>query len=233
MSTKAIDRFRTLNALLFAAILMGWATDAAADHSFFCKATIAAIGDGGPVSLSGPLVYDMGVLGSCSDYQFQLQFIPKCQVPAKVACSSKASGDANFNSAAFWCSKGVPDGSTIRAYAAVGAPVAPKGRYEACQTKGILINKPAVTKTTYDCNGMPGTWLDNPTSGNGGHARCIKNSCNAVSGVPAAPSWVSIGTAWPAATGPAWVTDGSGNIWYGVPAHATTVIVSQAECRWQ
>ena len=218
--------------VLFAAILassLSLATDAVAAHSFFCKATISGFGDPGPVSLSGPLVYDLGTVGSCTDAQHSFQIQSQCQTPANSACSAKAQGDSNFNSAAFWCAKGVPNGSTIRAYAEVGA----SGKYTAAQTKGVLINKPAVTKTTYDCNGMPGTWLDNPSSGNGGHARCVKNSCNAVSGVPAAPSWISIGTAWSSATGPAWATDASGNIWYGVPAHATTTIISPAECHWQ
>jgi hypothetical protein len=235
MNPKNSDDLRTLKAVMFAILTccMGWATDAAAAHTFFCKATIAAIGDSSPVSLSGSLVYDMGTVGSCTDLEFNTQFNLKCAGPANSACSSKASGDANFNSAAFWCGKGVPNGSTIRAYAAVGAPVAPKGRYNAAQTKGVLINKAAVAQITYDCNAMPGTWLDNPTAGNGGHARCVRNSCNAVNGIPPAPSWVSIGTAWSSATGAAWVTDGSGNIWYGVPAHATTTIVSAAQCRWQ
>lgn len=233
MYSKSINHIQNLkHLLLFAAILtccMGWARDAAAAHTFFCKATIATIGDPGPVSLFGPLVYDMGTVGSCTDTQHTFQFQAQCQTPANSACSSKALGDGNFNSAPFWCAKGVPNGSTIRAYAEVGA----SGKYTAAQTKGVLINKPAVTKTTYDCNGMPGTWLDPPTPGNGNHARCIKNSCNAVSGVPPAPSWVSIGTAWSSATGPAWVTDGSGNIWYGVPAHATITIISPPECHWQ
>jgi hypothetical protein len=224
----------TKHMMLFAAILtssLSLATDAVAAHSFFCKATIASIGDPGPVNLTGPLVYDMGTMGSCTDYQDDnpLLFQKQCQDPANSACSTKASGDHQFNDAAFWCAKSVPNGSWIRAYAEVGA----KGKFTTAQTKGVLINKPAVTKITYDCNGMPGTWLDNPTSGNGNHARCVKNSCNAVSGVPPAPAWVSIGTAWSSATGPAWATDASGNIWYGVPAHATTTIVSPAECHWQ
>lgn len=207
--------------------IIGWATDASAAKSFFCKATIASIGDPSPKSLSGPFVYDLGTVGSCTDIQWSTQFNTQCEGPANSACSTKASGDNNFNSAAFWCAKGVPNGSTIRAYAAVGT-----GKYNAAQTKGVLTNIAAVTKTVYDCNGMPGTWLDNPSPGNGYHARCVKNSCNAVSGVPAAPSWVSIGTAWSSATGAAWVTDDKGNIWYGVPAHATTTVVSTAQCHW-
>jgi hypothetical protein len=233
MNSKTINHVQSVKYLvLFAAILtsfLGWATDAVAAHTFFCKATISGLGDPGPVSLSGPLVYDLGTVGSCTDTEHTLQFKLKCQAPANSNCSTKASGDSNFNNPAFWCGKGIPNGSTIRAYAEVGA----SGKYTTAQTKGVLINKPAVTKITYDCNGMPGTWLDNPSSGNGGHARCVKNSCNAVSGVPAAPSWVSIGTAWSAATGQAWATDASGNIWFGVPAHATTTIISPAECRWQ
>lgn len=236
MNSKRINWSKRLKPVAFAALLSsyaGWATEATAEKSFFCKATTAANGDSSPVSLSGPLVYDMGTLGSCTDLQYTAQFNLKCAGPAGSACSAKALGDANFNSAAFWCAKSVPNGSTIRAYSAVGPAVAPKGRYNAAQTKGVLINKPAVTKTTYDCNGMPGTWLDNPSTGNGGHARCVKNSANAVNGVPIAPPWTSIGTSWQTATGPAWTTDGSGNIWYGVPAHATTAIVTPAECHWQ
>jgi hypothetical protein len=234
MDTKTAYSARHVKPVLAAAILsIGWATGAEAEKSFFCKATTAAQGDGSPVSLSGPLVYDMGTVGSCTDLQYVGQFNTKCAGPANSACSTKAIGDNNFNSAQFWCDKNVPNGSTIRAYAAVGPPVVPKGRYNAAQTKGILINKPAVANTTYDCNGTPGTWLDNPSAGNGGHARCVKNSCNAVSGVPTAPPWFSIGTAWSSAAGAAWVTDGSGDIWYGVPAHATTVVVSGPECHWQ
>lgn len=222
------DNLKTL--VLCAAVLtIGWATDAVAQHSYFCKATIASIGDPGPVSLAGTLVYDMGTVGSCTTANHICCFQKQCQDPANSACSTKASKDPQFNDAAFWCAKGVPNGSWIRAYAEVGA----SGKYTTAQTKAVLINKPAVTKITYDCNGMPGTWLDNPSSGNGGHARCVKNSCNAVSGVPAAPSWVSIGPAWSSATGAAWATDASGNIWYGVPAHATTTIITPAECHWQ
>lgn len=232
MNTEIFDGIRILKTLLFAAILSscaGWATNATAEHSFFCKATIASDADFGPISLSGPLVYDMGVLGSCTDAQHTLHFNTKCQVPANSDCSTKAAGDGNFNSAAFWCAKGVPSGSTIRAYAEVGA----NGKYTAAQTKGVLINTPAVTNTTYDCNAVPGTWLDNPSPGNGGHARCVRNSCNAVIGVPEAPAWTSIGMAWSSATGAAWVTDATGNIWYGVPAHATVTEISAAVCRWQ
>jgi hypothetical protein len=226
-----LDGMRSRKAMSFAAILsssIAWATGADAAHTFFCKATIASDADFGPIGLSGPLVYEMPTQGSCSNSQHSLHFQTQCQDPANSACSTYASGDSSFNSAAFWCGKGVPNGSTIRAYAEVGA----NGKYTAAQTKGILINKPAVVNTTYDCN-IPGTWLDNPSAGNGGHARCVKNSCNAVSGVPAAPSWTSIGPSWSSATGAAWVTDGSGDIWYGVPAHATTIVVSGPECHWQ
>jgi len=208
------------------ACIIGGQTDAHAAKSFFCKATIASIGDPSPKSLSGPLVYDLGKVGSCTDLEWSTKFNSKCEGPAHSACSTKASADNNFNSAAFWCAKGVPNGSTIRAYAAVST-----GKYSSVQTKGVLTNIAAVTKTIYDCNGMPGTWLDNPSQGNGNQGRCVKNSCNAVSGVPAAPSWVSIGAAW-SSTGAAWLTDASGNIWYGVPAHATTAVVSAAQCHW-
>jgi hypothetical protein len=235
MKSKMIDGVLVVKVVMIAAIFstcVGWAADAMAAKTFFCKATIATIGDNSPVTLSGPLVYDLGTVGSCTDVEYLGQFNVKCATPASNACSAKAAADANFNSAAFWCAKGVPNGATIRAYAAVG-PNVPKGAYKAADTKGVLINKPAVTQTKYDCNNMPGTWLDNPSTGNGGHARCVITSCASVSGVPAAPSWTSIGTAWSTATGPAWVTDGSGNIWYGIPAHATTTTVSGPDCRWQ
>jgi hypothetical protein len=240
MNTKTIDGMRTLKAVLFATILsscVGWATGAAAAKSFFCKATIASIGDPGPVSLSGPLVYDMGTVGSCTDGQYATNFNSACKPAAKYNCQVKATGipppppDHNYNSAAFWCGLGAPNGSTIKAYAAIGPPVAPKGKYFPADIKGVLINKPAVTQTTYDCNQYPGTWLDNPSAGNGYHARCVKTF--AVNVVPPLPPWTSIGTPWQTATGPAWVTDGSGNIWYGVPATATMTVVSPPECRWQ
>jgi hypothetical protein len=236
MNIQIIGGMRTLKAVSFAAILSscaGWVTEAAASKSFFCKATIAPLGDPSPTSLSGPLVYDMGQPGSCTDLQYSTQFNLKCAGPAGSACSSVASGDANFNSAAFWCAKGVPNGSTIRAYSAVGPAVAPKGRYNAAQTKGVLINKPAVTNTTYDCSNAPGTWLDAPASTNGYHGRCVKNSCNAVSGVPTAPNWTYIGAAWTSNAPGTWITDASGNIWYGVLAHSTTTVVTPAECHWQ
>jgi hypothetical protein len=242
MNSKIIDGIRTLKAVLFAAALsycVGWTSEATAAKSFFCKATTAAQGDSAPVSLSGSLVYNMGTVGSCDDLGYATNFNNACKPAAGYNCRIKATGlgsippEPNYNSAAFWCSQGAPNGSTIRAYAGVGPPVSPKGRYFQAVTKGVLINKPAVVNITYDCNAMPGTWLDNPSTGNGGHARCVKNSANAVGGVPIAPPWTSIGTPWTSATGPAWVTDGSGNIWYGVPAHATTTVVTPAECRWQ
>lgn len=147
-----------------------------------------------------------------------------CSNRCNNACSGYVGSQSFANSL---CAKGIANGTVLKCYSHVGT----KG-WEANQTIGTLINIAAVTNTIYDCNGMPGTWLDNPTPGNGHHARCVKNSCNAVSGVPAAPSWVSIGTAWSSATGAAWTTDGSGNIWYGVPAHATTTVVSAAQCHW-
>ena len=82
MNSKGINRMRNLKKLvLFAAILsscMGWATDAAAEKTFFCKATTASIGDPSPTSLSGPFVYDMGTVGSCTDVQWTTQFNTKC-----------------------------------------------------------------------------------------------------------------------------------------------------------
>ncbi len=236
MRVELNDATRTLKAVFVAAILtvcVGWATEAVAAKSFFCKATIASIGDAGAVSMSGSLVYDMGTVGSCDDLQYATNFSSACLVAAAYNCRTKATADAQYNSAVFWCGLGVPNGSVIKAYAAVGPPVAPKGRYTGVNIKGILINQPAVTTTTYDCNLMPGTWLDNPSTGNGGHARCVVTVATAVSGVPHAPAWTSIGTSWQTATGPAWVTDGTGNIWYGVPAHATTIIISAAQCHWQ
>ena len=240
MNTKMINGMRALKTVLFVAILsccVASATEAVAAKSFFCKATTAALGDPGPVSLSGSLVYDMGTVGSCDNSQYATNFNGACKPAAAYNCRLRAIGlpppppDPNYNSAAFWCSLGAPDHSTIKAYAGVGPPVAPKGRYFPVDIKGILINKPAVTKTTYDCNLMPGTWLDNPSVGNGGHARCVKTS--PISNIPPPPPWTSIGTPWSVATGPAWITDGSGNIWYGVPATATTTVISPAECRWQ
>lgn len=147
-----------------------------------------------------------------------------CSTRCNKACSGYVGSQSFANSL---CAKGITNGAVLKCYSHVGT----KG-WQTNQTIGTLTNIAAVTKTTYDCNGMPGTWLDNPSSGNGGHARCVKSSCNAVSGVPAAPSWVSIGTAWSSATGAAWVTDDKGDVWYGVPAHATTTIVSAAQCHW-
>ena len=124
MNTNIIDGRRALKVVLFTAILslcIGWATEAAAAKSFFCKATVDQ--GSSPISLSGPLVYDMGILGNCTDVQYAgFNYNSKCSGPAQTACSTKASGDADFNSAAFWCAKGVPNGSTIIAYSAVGPP---------------------------------------------------------------------------------------------------------------
>lgn len=152
---------------------------------------------------------------------------------ARADCSQKCNlaADPYRNNPGAFCAKGTTgptrNGVTLRAYSHVGT----RG-WEANDTIGTLTNVSAVVKTTYDCNGLPGTWLDNPTTGNGNHARCVKNSCNAVGGVPVAPAWTSIGTGWSSATAAAWVTDGTGNIWYGVPAHATTTIVQQAQCHF-
>src|ERR1700682_4041938 len=123
MNSKDISLMQNLKKLvLFAAILslcIGWATEAAAAKSFFCKATVDQ--GSSPISLSGPLVYDMGILGSCTDVQYAgFNYNSKCSGPAQTACSTKASGDADFNSAAFWCAKGVPNGSASKAYFAGG-----------------------------------------------------------------------------------------------------------------
>lgn len=166
MNTKIIGGIRALDAVIFAAILSsfaGWATGASAEHTFFCKATISSLGDPGPVSLSGPLVYDLGTTGSCTDAQHVTQFNAKCEVPAHDNCSTKAAGDANFNSAAFWCAKGVPDGSLIRAYAEVGA----SGKYKAAQTKGIRSTSrlsPRPRTTAMRCRG-PGSTIPRRATG--------------------------------------------------------------------
>jgi hypothetical protein len=217
----------TLTAIL--ALSIGSASEAMAAKDFYCKAMPASIGDGSPTHPTGPHVYDLGTTGSCTDIEYATQFNKKCEGPANSKCSGRAQYDAKFNDAAFWCAKGVPNNSVIRAYAAVGYT----GKYNAAQTKGTLVNIPAQTTTTYDCNGVPGTWLDKPSQGNGFKARCVKTACNAVAGVPPVPAWVSIGSNWASSTGPAWVSDDKGNVWYGVPANAKTVVVAPATCKWK
>ena len=58
------------------------------------------------------------------------------------------------------CAEGLADGSIIRAYGAVGTK-----EYEQGQSVGVLINTPAVTKTTCTC---PSGWLSDVTNINGG-----------------------------------------------------------------
>jgi hypothetical protein len=227
MNTKVIDGMRIQKAVLFAAILVccvGWSNNASADAHCFCK--LSCYPQAGNMSV-GSTLKDYGWLATYTGINQQSE---ANQNACKALCATTASVDVGSQAlATAACAMGCPNGSVIKAYSAVGN----KPYRDDNLTIGTLIRKPAVTQTTYDCNSLPGTWLDNPSAGNGGHARCVKNSANAVSGVPIAPPWTSIGTSWQTATGPAWVTDGSGNIWYGVPAHATTTVVSPAECRWQ
>jgi hypothetical protein len=232
MNSDAINPVRTLKAVLFAAVLgsgAGWATEADAAKSYFCKATIAADADHGPVSLSGPLVYDLGTVGSCTDVEFATRFQNNCATPANSACSTKANGDSNFNSAAFWCAKGVPNGATIRAYVGVGPPNAPKGRYNTAQTKGVLINKPAVVATTCTC---PSGWEAHEYPAGHKDGRCFKLACgpSAVRPFPEGPigdnnAW---GFTWGNGSFYAW-----GNAANGGAPKCETHITSPAECRWQ
>ena len=77
MGITGINRGQRSKLAIPAAILaccVGWATEATAAKTFFCKATIAGLGDPSPVSLSGPLVYDLGTQGSCTDLQYATQF---------------------------------------------------------------------------------------------------------------------------------------------------------------
>jgi hypothetical protein len=192
---------------------------AAADRTFFCKATTAAVGDGDPGSLSGPYVLDIGNQGSCTEVQYATNRNNACNVPAHNKCSTAATQNANFNSAAFWCSRGVPNGSTIRAYAAVST-----GAYSAAQTKGVLTNLPAVTQTK-----CPNGWLANPSNVNGGvttDGKCKKAS-GTLSITPLPANGTQLGT-----YGFSW-----GNvIWaWGTTANggaAVTSVITPAACHW-
>lgn len=221
MKTKLSFAIGIVLALLFIA---GAVPTAFADAHCFCK--ISCTNLSGQTSATN-VIKDLSPLFTYKGINPQKE---DNQRDCNKLCTAAAAGYIHSQAiASAACAMGCPNGSHVSAFSAVGTAA-----YRAVAPEiGVLKNTPAVISTTYDCNGMPGTWLDKPTSGNGGHARCVKNSCNAIGGVPIAPSWFSIGTAWSSATGPAWVTDGSGNIWYGVPAHATTTIVNPAECRWQ
>ncbi len=228
MNRKPIRIVKNMKALTWCAMVLacclGSADSARADAHCFCK--LSCYNQAGNMSV-GSTLKDYGWLAT---YTGATQQGEANQNACKQLCATKASADIGSPAlAAAACAMGCPNGSVIKAYSAVGN----KPYRDDQLTIGTLVNKPPVTQTTYDCNSIPGTWLDNPSSGNGGHARCIRNSCNAVSGVPDAPHWTSIGTSWTTATGAAWVTDGSGNIWYGVPARATTIEVKPRECRWQ
>jgi hypothetical protein len=217
---------QTKNSALVTAILVcmiGWATDAFAEAHCYCK--LSCYNQTG--TSVGSVLKDYGIL---TTYSGPFQQSPANQNNCRQLCKAAASADVGAQAlATAACAMGCPNGSIVKAYSAVGNKPYDSGAY---LTIGTLVNTPAVTNTTYDCGGVPGTWLDPPTAGNGNHARCIKTSCAAVDGVPAAPPWVAIGTGWASATGPVWGTDGSGNIWYGVPAPSTTTEVSPAQCHW-
>ena len=214
----------------------------AEDKSYFCKATTSSIGDPSPSTLPAgaahSLAYDLGTVGSCNQTQYSTNFQPSCQTPANAACSSKALADSDFNSAAFWCARGTPNGSTIRAYAAVGQPRTPasidKGKYIAAQTKGVLINTPAVTTTTCQC---PAGWWANTTNLDGGvtaDGRCKKPACGPNTVVPSPADGTPIGSGsnpWGFSWGNAfyaWGTNANGGA-----ASCTTVITTAAVCKWQ
>jgi len=229
MNTKIIDRKQTVNAVVFAAMLgwcLGGSENAFADAHCFCKISCANLTNSTTATM---VIKDYGTLATYTGLNQQSDSNQtacntKCTDTAKVDILDPAKRQGIANLA---CAAHCPNGSNVNAWSAVGTK-----EYKTAGPFGTLVNTPAVTKTTYDCNGLPGTWLDNPSSGNGGHARCVKNSANAVQGVPIAPPWTSIGTSWQTATGPAWITDGSGNIWYGVPAHATVTVVTAAQCHF-
>jgi hypothetical protein len=238
MNILNIDRMRTVKAVSFAVILSscaGWATDAAAEKSFFCKATIASIGDPGPVSLSGPLVYDMQTVGSCDNLAYATNFNAACKPAAAYNCRAKATGipptlpDDSYNSAAFWCGLGVPDGSIIRAYAGVGPPVSPKGRYYPVDTKGVLINKPEVSTTSCTC---PTGWEEHEYPAGHKDGRCFQLACGPSTVRPFPEGPIGDNNAWGFTWGNgsfyAW-----GNAANGGAPTCWTLITSRAECRWQ
>ncbi|HEV3185044.1 MAG TPA: hypothetical protein VGZ49_09180 [Xanthobacteraceae bacterium] len=227
LNSEGISRMQKVKRLMCFAIVVGCCVgvpkDAFAEAHCFCK--LSCYNQAGNMSVGSELKN----YGWLATYTGANQQGEANQKACATLCASAASADIGSQAlATAACAMGCPNGSVIKAYSAVGN----KPYRDDQLSIGTLINTPPVTKTTYDCNAMPGTWLDNPSSGNGGHARCVKNSCDAVNGVPAAPHWTSIGTAWSSATGAAWVTDGSGDIWYGVPAHATTTVVSPAQCHF-
>jgi hypothetical protein len=231
-------RIQNLKVVLFAAILsscVGWVTEATAAHTFYCKATIASDADWGPETLYGPLVYDMSPVGSCTNWEHIHRFNRDCEDPAHDACSTKASNDPSFNSAAFWCAKGVPTGSTIRAYAEVGA----NGKYKAAQTHpGVLINTPQYTTTVTTCTCPHGWFGDNGVDGGvttSPEHRCAKNACAPITITPLPPQNSMIGSGsqpW----GFSW-----GNAFYafsnstngGAPNCVDENTVHLAVCQWQ
>lgn len=228
MKTKSIDLVPNLKRLMSLAavvgICAGLPTDALADAHCYCH--LSCYDQTGNMSV-GSSLKNYGWLATYTGAGQQNEaHQQQCQASCKAAAAPDIGSQALATAA---CAMGCPNGTVVRAYSAAGNK--PYREASGSTPIGTLINTPPVTNTTYSC--PAGTWLDSPSQGNGQHARCIKNSCNAATGVPAAPSWVSIGTSWSTATGPAWVTDNQGNIWYGVPARGTVTVIKPAECRWQ
>lgn len=142
------------------------------------------------------------------------------QTDCNTRCTNAAAqytGNASF--AAQLCAAGVGNNATIRAWSAVGTR-----EYKSAQYIGVLINTPAVTKTTCVC---PPDAMANTTNELGGvtvDGKCKKGICGPYSGITPPPNGTQIGT-W----GFTW-----GNGFYAwIAPKCATAVTTPAVCRFK
>jgi hypothetical protein len=109
-------------------------------------------------------------------YSFPCEQCDANQTDCNTRCTNAAAGLSAAevqNIANIACSKGVPNGTAITAWSAVGTR-----EYKSAQRLGILENIPASTTSTCKC---PPGWLSNTTNVDGGittDGKCKKMVCN-------------------------------------------------------
>lgn len=127
-------------------------TATAAGMTCFCKVSAGNLSGVCHPSASQTLVDLTGAVGTQYNWPRTNTKWQSCQ----QKCADAANA-AKGNIAAAACAAGIPNGTVIRAYGALGN-CGSKGEYSAAGTLGELVNTPAVTQTACTC---PQGWTSN------------------------------------------------------------------------
>lgn len=198
------------------AVVLVAVPDARADATCFCK--LSYIDNTNLKSAIGVVKDITGEVNK--KYTGPFQQGDANQTDCNTRCTNAAAKyTGNPALAAQLCAQGIPNGSAIRAWSAVGTR-----EYKSAQYIGVLLNTPAVTSTKCVCPPDTMTNTSNQVGGVPADGKCKKHVCGPITGIPLPPNGTPIGT---------WGFTWENTVWAFVKPNCTTTTVSPAVCRFQ